>query len=112
MRRLVETRVDSADPEQRAQLRRTYEAMPLTEAFPAFGDVRVDALDHLWVQTYEAPPGEPSQWVVFDPEGRVLGRFETPSGLDVLEIGADYILGRRIGDFDIESVELWSLVRH
>ena len=34
-------------------------------------------------------------WTVFDPVGRILGFVETPDGLEIYEIGEDYILGRR-----------------
>ena len=50
-------------------------------------------------------------WTVFDPEGRALGFIETPEGLTVLEIGADYLLGRVTDDLGVESVQVWGLER-
>ena len=32
-------------------------------------------------------------------------------GLDVFEIGEDYILGRVMDEFDVERVQLWALER-
>ena len=62
---------------------------------------------------YEAPGEEtPGRLcTIFDPEGRVLGYFETPEGMPLLEIGADYILAKVTNDLDVESVQLWPLER-
>lgn len=85
--------------------------VPLVETFPAYSAIEGDALDHLWVAEFKLP-GEGRDitlWTVFDPEGRALGFVETPSGLTIYEIGEDYILGKRTGELDVESVELWEL---
>ena len=96
-----------------ADQRRQYEATPVAEHFPAFTSLVVDALDHLWVEEYEFPgeerPG--ARWTVFDAEGRVLGLVETPEGLQIYEIGEDYILGLRGDELDVESVQVWPLQR-
>ena len=50
-------------------------------------------------------------WTVFDAEGRALGFIETPDGLTVFEIGADYLLGRVTDYLGVESVQVWGLER-
>ena len=112
----VETRVAQAPGEkmeERAKLRRHYQSVPIADQLPAFGSVLADALDHLWVEEYEVP-GEDSRaplWTVFDPEGRALGFFETPTGLEILEIGANYILGRVEDEFGGHFMQVWALER-
>ncbi|MYJ69357.1 MAG: hypothetical protein F4087_12745 [Gemmatimonadetes bacterium] len=93
--------------------REGYKGMPLVESFPAFRALLVDALDHLWVREATLPGMDrPAPlWTVFDAEGRVLGFIETPEGLTVLEIGADYILGQTTDDLGVESVQVWALER-
>ena len=93
--------------------REGYKGMPLVESFPAFRALLVDALDHLWVREATLPGMDrPSPlWTVFNAEGRVLGFIETPEGLTVLEIGADYILGQATDDLGVESVQVWALAR-
>ena len=87
--------------------------VPPASSFPAYASLHDDALGHLWVAEFKLPDAEydGTLWTVFDPDGRAMGLVETPEGLGILEIGADYILGRRIGELDIESVELWRLER-
>ena len=40
-------------------------------------------------------------WTVFNPEGHILGFVETPAGLDIYEIGEDYILGLATDDLGV-----------
>ena len=112
----VEARVAQAPGEaveQRMELRRHYQSVPVADHLPAFGTVMADALDHLWVEEYEVP-GEDSSaplWTVFDAEGRALGFVETPVGLEIQEIGANYIVGRVEDDLGVDFVQVWSLER-
>lgn len=93
--------------------RQAYGGMPLVEQFPAFRMLLTDPLDHLWVREATLPGiDRPAPlWTVFDPEGRALGFIETPEGLTLLEIGADYLLGRVTDDMGLESVQVWGLER-
>lgn len=89
------------------------ESYTLADHFPAFSTVLADGAGHLWVREYDLPREErPAPlWTVFDPEGRVLGFVETPAGLDVLQIGEDFILGRVRDEFEVEYVQVWPLER-
>ena len=80
--------------------------MPLVEAYPAFSEILSDRAGYLWVREYRT-----AAWTVFDPEGRVQGLVETPSGLRIFEIGEDYILGWVYDELGVEYVQLWSLSR-
>ena len=113
----IERRVALRPPEQQAdrrrELRETFEEVPIAETFPAFDQIVADALGHLWVEEYDLPGEQRPNplWTVFDPEGGVLGFVETPAGLNIFEIGADYILGRATDDLGVEYVQVWSLSR-
>ena len=93
--------------------RRELRSTPVAEHLPAFAAVRTDAADHLWVYEYEAigeeTPG--TLFNIFDAEGRVLGFFETPEGMGLLEIGEDYILARVRDELGVDYVQLWPLDR-
>ena len=109
----IEEQVSGWPDELVAEQRRRYRSVPVAERMPAFTSVFVDRLHHLWVEEYELPgeerPG--SLWTVFDPEGRVLGFVETPEGLEIFEIGEDYILGRWLDELGVEHVRVWPLER-
>ncbi len=93
--------------------RQGYSDMPLVERFPAFRSLLTDALDHIWVREATLPGTDrPAPlWTVFDAEGRALGFIETPDGLTVFEVGADYLLGRATDEMGVESVQVWALER-
>ena len=96
---------------RRSRLLAEMEDMPLVEFFPAFEALQSDPLGYLWVQDYGIPGDPQVIWTVFDADGRVQGLVETPRGLDVFEIGEDYILGMMMDEFDVERVQLWPLDR-
>ncbi|MDE2794819.1 MAG: hypothetical protein OXL34_08380 [Gemmatimonadota bacterium] len=87
--------------------------VPLPETLPAFAAVLKDAIDHLWVPEFGILEGEfeiagqkPSAgpvWTVLRPRRtHVLGFVETPPGLHIYEIGADYILGQETDEVGIQ----------
>ena len=103
-----------ASEQERASALADLRNMPRVETFPAFRHILADRLDHLWVEEYPLPggtDGPTALWAVFDPGGRMHGQVETPAGLEIFEIGADYILGSVADELGIESVQLWSLDR-
>ena len=109
----VARRPEEEQAERRRELREDFQEIPLPETFPAFAAATADLVDHLWVRQYELPGGGgPSPvWTVFNPEGRVLGFVETPAGLDIYEIGEDYILGLATDELGVEYIQVWSLER-
>ena len=86
---------------------------PPIDSYPAFEQVLSDRAGYLWVKEYRVPgEGEGAPvWTVFDPEGRVQGLVETPSGLDVFEIGEDSVLGLAKDELGVEYVQRWALDR-
>jgi hypothetical protein len=68
--------------------------MKRRESYPAFATLRLDASQNLWVEEYRSPPPmRGSRWQVFDPEGRLAAFVDVPSGVTVLDISDDAVLG-------------------
>ena len=108
------SRIPSERTDQLAERRRELSAMPVAEHLPAFSALRGDdALGYLWVFEYEAPGEETAGTLfnIFDSEGRVLGYFEIPEGMTIMEIGADYVLARVENDLGVHSVQLLAFER-
>jgi hypothetical protein len=104
-------RIANADAGFRQSLERLYQDIPFPARFPAFEDLQVDPLGDLWVRDVARPGDERRRWVVFAPDGLVLGAVETPPGLTVREIGRDYVLGTWSDELDVEHVRLYALQR-
>lgn len=59
-----------------------------------------------------AEPGDTrNRWLIADPEGRIVAQADLPSGLDVQEIGDEYVLGVTRDEMDVERVQVHRLVR-
>ena len=111
-RHYIEESVPDGVGEERAmELRALFEHLPASATFPTHGQLKADALGYLWVEEYRLPREETPVWQIFGPDGALAGRVSLPLGVGILEIGADYLLGIRFDDMDVEFVELYGLER-
>lgn len=78
--------------------------------FPAFDRLLPDGRGNLWVRHPVAPGEEARRWSVLGPEGRWLGDVRTPAGLEVLEIGVDYVLGLWKDELGVQYIGVHSLL--
>lgn len=93
------------------RVRRMIEELPYPAVLPPYGRTVLDSEMNLWVEAFRASEDDPADWSVFDKEGIWLGRVTLPKGLEVYEIGADYILGRILGELEVERIEVYEIVR-
>lgn len=100
-----------ADNNLARRYRRFYADAPAPETHPAHGDLFVDRLGWLWVQEYRVDEGAPDRWTVLDPEGRVAGAALLPADFRLLDVGADWVLGRWVDDLGVSYVRLYGLIR-
>jgi 6-bladed beta-propeller len=96
--------------ERRARAR--FSEVPHHNTWPAFGEIKEDLEQNLWVASY-SPVGfdDNPSWFVFDPQGFYLGKVSDRPRIRIDEIGTDYILGLERGEFDVEYVVMYRLVR-
>ncbi len=102
----------------RAQLEATFARRVFADSFPAFASFLPAKDGHLWVEQYGSVEDllDPQRdlgrglilpdWTVFSPEGRWLGTLTVPSGLNIHEVGDDYVLGVWTDSLDIPYVVL------
>lgn len=104
--------LESATDENWKRVTRSFiEKMEYPKTFPAYSGILVDVAGNLWVREYDKPGDKQPLWTVFGADGRMLGSVTTPKGLRLLEVGADFILGRWTDDADIEHVGIFPLVK-
>jgi hypothetical protein len=97
-------------PEVRASAARRVAAIPHRSPLPSFGEIRVDQLGYVWVAQFRLP-GQPAEWDIFDASGVWAGSLRVPDGLEIHEIGADYLLGVATDELGVERVDLYPLQR-
>ncbi len=87
----------------------TFEGVPIPDALPAFGALKVDEGGNLWVQSFPYPGSPPKRWEVFDPSGKLLGAVTLPPRFVPTQIGDDFVLGVARTDDDVEVVRMYRL---
>jgi hypothetical protein len=97
------------DPRYRGFYREMFELMPKHETFPALSSIQLDRLGNLWVEEYRQPGDQRSIWQVFGQDGRRIARAEIPVELQVLDIGADYLMGIAQDELGVERILQYAL---
>lgn len=117
--RLTEARLE-AERDARLDVnpanREILEKLPLPERRPAYSVLLVDATGAVWLEEHvgefvDLLSFEPREWQVFDPAGEWLGAVRLPGRFTVHEIGADYVLGVRRDELDVERPQVLRLER-
>lgn len=105
------SQLDGLDSDRRPAMERSLADMPYPERYPAFDAMMVDPDGDLWVRPFHVPGSDPPPWWVFDPQGELLGSVAIPEGIEVLEIGGDYLLGLAADALGVQRVELYPLIK-
>jgi hypothetical protein len=109
--RYVESSLASMDSSRRAQYEHFYGLKhPLPERVPAYQAMLVDATSHVWLERYRLPGDTMPSWDVVAPNGRWLGAVAVPPRLRVMQVGADFILGRHLDSLGVERIRVHRLV--
>jgi hypothetical protein len=88
------------------------DAMPRYSTLPAFRSLRLDRDGALWVEESRRPEDDRAAWQVFDRDGLLVGRVQSPAARFTLtDTGPDYILGVVTDDLNVERVRLHRLER-
>jgi hypothetical protein len=77
---------------------------------PAFTALVTEKDGTVWAREY-GDEKQVQRWDTFDHDGRLLGAVDFPAGIDVLEIGADYVLGRFTDGNFVQSVRLYRFAK-
>lgn len=89
-----------------------YEGMPRSARTPAMKRLLAPSADELWIETWESGGGgSGAVWVVLDGAGGLRARLVAPSGLRVVEVGPDWVLGIWRDEYGIELVRVHALAR-
>lgn len=104
-------RAKASDGSDRARTERLFAEMPIPRHHPVLARMAAGRDGHLWVAETVPDPADPTPWSVFDREGRMVGRLETPARFLLLDAGADYLLGVQRDRDDVESVAWYRLER-
>ena len=84
---------------------------PMPSTIPAYSALKIDRDSNIWVKRFALPGHSTDRWGVFDRGGRFLGHVAVPAGLEVYEIGPDYVLGSETDSLYVQRVRGYRLHR-
>jgi hypothetical protein len=82
---------------------------PRTTVVPAYGRLLVGSDGRLWVSESAFWYLTARRWHVFDVDGRRIATVELPERFNLMDAGADYVLGVWRDDLDVEHVQAFEL---
>ncbi len=105
--------LSAVETSARRQMRTLFANLPpAPPTYPAFEPkIQIDSDLNLWIKESRRPGGPNASWSVFSESGDLLGMVQMPSGVEVLDIGADYLLGLVRDELDVEYVQSFHLRR-
>lgn len=87
-------------------------SIPVMDRYPAHGRLIADAGGNMWVERYPRPMStDPTPWLIFEREGRLIGRADVPPDLRIFEIGENAVVGVRRDAEGVERVSVHRLRR-
>jgi hypothetical protein len=95
--------------ERRAEAGDQLDAMDVPNSRPAYGRLLVGADGSLWAAEQTRYPAIPTNWIVFGPDGHLLGEVAMPERFTLFQIGFDWVLGVGFDELDVEYVRLYRL---
>lgn len=101
--RLLEARLaEASDEAARRRIRQWQAEYDYPDRYPHYSDLKVDQAGLLWVREYPRPGEVEVDWLVVHPAGGPVARVRLPVGLQVTQIGGDYVLGI----LEVEAVQV------
>jgi len=106
----IERRMESTPPERQADVRRSYESVPLVETVPTHGRILFDDTGRMWVEDADRPDQPAGRWTVYGVDGRMLARIALPDRFRPLDIAAGEIIGIWRDDLDVEHLQRYTIL--
>jgi hypothetical protein len=101
---------ESANEEQ--TYRDVHRIIEFPRTMPVLSDLVSDSEGNLWVKDYDVPwSDDPTTWRVFNSEGTMVAMVRLPHGLDVHDIGEDYVLGQWNDELGVEHIRGYRLTK-
>jgi hypothetical protein len=100
-------------PEEQRARRAAIESAPFPRSMAPVEGLRLDDAGNMWVREAQSPDtwDEFSRWSVFGPHGRRIARVQAPGRFAPQQIGADWVLARKLEADGTARVRLYRLNR-
>ena len=87
-------------------IRRSLNAFPAKDTFPAVTEIRIDPGGRLWIRTFARPGSTANEWLGFAETGAFICSLSVPRALTVFHFDSAAVVGVHKDEMDIESLEV------
>ncbi len=95
--------------DSRARAKRVADQIPFPLDRPGVRYARVAQNGGLWIREPQAPTDEAGRWIVVSESGEPTALVELPLSFDPLWLGENEVIGRWVGDYDVNFVRSYPL---
>ena len=103
-----DARLEGAADNLAPTLRRSLNAFPAKDVFPAVTEIRIDPQGRIWIRTFARPGSTANEWLGFAETGAFICSLSVPRALTVFRFDSSAVVGVRRDEMDVESVEVRS----
>lgn len=89
-------------------LRKSFEAFPANDAFPAVMEIQIDAQGRMWIRTYDRPGSTVTEWLGFEETGAFICSLSVPRHFRLKHFHTAVVVGVHSDELDVESIEVRS----
>lgn len=92
-------------------IRAMYDQAVLPPTMPLVDQLYAGANGEIWLRLFTLEPNATQHFLALNGEGAEVGQVSVPAGLQVEQIGEDFVLVIRRDEMDVESVVVYSMSR-
>lgn len=105
LRDAYETRFGKTPEVEQAIARESGDQRPVADSFPAHAGIVVADEGRIWAKEFPRPRDTgPDRWLIFGSGGRFVCYASMPKGMEVWDVGADFVLGVERDSLNVEYI--------
>lgn len=101
------TLLEEAEGPYRDVMLRVRDDLTFPQWMPAFAALLLDDDCSVWARRYQPTTDQEGTWWLFDSEGKVTGRLNTPAGLEIMDVERGLVAGVWRDELGVEHVRVY-----
>jgi hypothetical protein len=97
------------DAETQTRTAEWVDGLPLPPTKPAFGELRLDQEERLWISEAHHWGEAPGRWTILDLRRELQADLAVPSGVEILWANGSNVIGKRVSALGVEYLQLYEL---
>lgn len=78
---------------------------------PTFAALIADEDGFLWIRDQTVADAPVARWTVYGPDGLAVAHVDVPGDVEILDVDATHIIGKKVGDLGLETIVTYRVLR-